>query len=49
MTVDEFIQPPAKHPPDLRVMVQGYKERYDDLSLQQMQLAKINLDAGTGK
>ena len=31
MTVDELIQLLAKHPPDLRVMVQGYEEGYDDL------------------
>ena len=31
MTVDELIQLLAKHPPGLRVMVQGYEDGYDDL------------------
>ncbi len=31
MTVDELIQLLAKHPPDLRVMVQGYEDGFDDL------------------
>ncbi len=31
VSVDELIQLLAKHPPDLRVMVHGYEEGYDDL------------------
>ena len=31
MTVDELIRLLAKHPPDLRVMVQGYEDGYYDL------------------
>ena len=31
MTVSELIQLLAQHPSDLRVMVQGYEEGYDDL------------------
>ena len=31
MTVDELIQLLAKHSPDLRVMVQGYEDGWDDL------------------
>ena len=31
MTTEELIQLLAQHPPDLRVMVQGYEDGYDDL------------------
>ena len=31
MTVAELIRILEKHPPDLRVMVQGYEDGYDDL------------------
>ncbi len=30
MTVDELIQLLANYPPDLRIIVQGYEEGYDD-------------------
>ena len=47
MTVDELIQLLAKHPPDLRVVVDGYEDGYDDLSPEQLRIVKISLNTGT--
>ena len=47
MTVYELIQLLRKHPPDLRVVVDGYEDGYDDLSPEQLQTVKITLNTGT--
>lgn len=44
MTVDELIQLLAKYPPGLRVVVNGYEKGYDDLSLEQLSVARIVLN-----
>ncbi|MXY96392.1 MAG: hypothetical protein F4Z29_01270 [Gemmatimonadetes bacterium] len=46
MTVDELIQLLAKHPPGLRVVVNGYENGYDDLSPEQISVARIDLNTG---
>ena len=46
MTVDELIQLLAKHPPHLRVVVDGYEDGYDDLSPEQLSVVKIALNTG---
>ena len=43
MTVCELIQLLEKHPPDLRVVVNGYEDGYDDLSPEQLRVVKISL------
>lgn len=47
MTVYELIQLLRNHPPDLRVVVDGYEDGYDDLSPEQLQTVKIALNSGT--
>ena len=46
MTVNDLIQLLSDHPPDLRVVVDGYEEGYDDLSPGQLRLVKISLNTG---
>ena len=46
MTVAELVQLLVNYPPDLRVVVNGYEEGYDDLSPEQMSLVKIALNTG---
>ena len=46
MTVDELIQVLEEYPPDLRVVVNGYEDGYDDLTAEQVAVAKIALDTG---
>ena len=46
MTLDELIRLLAKHPPDLRVVVNGYEDGYDDLSPKQVSSVKIALNTG---
>ena len=46
MTVDELIRLLAKHPPDLRVVVNGYEDGYDDLAPEQVATVKIALNTG---
>ena len=46
MTVDELIRLLAKHSPDLRVVVDGYEDGYDDLSPEQLSVVGIALNAG---
>ncbi len=46
MTVDELIQLLAKHSPGLRVVVNGYENGYDDLTLEQITQVKIALNTG---
>ena len=49
MTVDELIRLLAKHPPDLRVVVNGYEEGYDDLSPGQLSVAEIAPNTGQNR
>ena len=46
MTVDELIQLLAKHSPDLRVVVNGYEDGYDDLAPEQLSVVKVALNTG---
>ncbi len=47
MTVNELIRLLETHPPDLRVVVDGYEDGYDDLSPEQLRMVKISLNTGT--
>ena len=47
MTIGELIQILEVHPSDMRVVVNGYEEGYDDLSPEQISVVKIELNAGT--
>ena len=46
MTIYELIQLLGRQPPDLRVVVNGYEDGYDDLSPEQLRVVKISLDTG---
>lgn len=46
MTVDELIQLLKKHPPGLRVVVNGYESGYDDLTPEQVASIRIVLNMG---
>ena len=46
MTVSELTQLLAAYPPDLRVVVNGYEEGYDDLETHLVSVREIRLDAG---
>ena len=46
MTVEELIRLLAKYALDLRVVVDGYEDGYDDLSPEQLRLVKISLNTG---
>ncbi len=47
MTVSELIELLQEYPANLRVVVNGYEEGYDDLSPEQISVAKISLNTGT--
>ena len=47
MTVSELTQLLAAYPPDMRVVVNGYEEGYDDLEAHLVSVREIRLDAGT--
>ena len=47
MIVSELLDLLREYPADLRVVVNGYEEGYDDLSPQQISIAKISLNTGT--
>ncbi len=47
MTVDELIQLLAKHPPDLRVMLDGYEGGVDDLEPHFVLTSDVHLNANT--
>ncbi|MDE0145222.1 MAG: hypothetical protein OXI53_00030 [Nitrospira sp.] len=47
MTVSELIELLKEYPANLRVVVNGYEEGYDDLSPEQISVAKISLNTGT--
>ena len=46
MTVSELMQLLAAHPPNLRVVLDGYEEGYDDLEQHLISVREIRLDAG---
>ena len=46
MIVGELAQLLAAYPPDLRVVVSGYEEGYDDLEAGLVSVREIRLDAG---
>ena len=47
MTVKELMELLGKYPDDLRVVVNGYEDGYDDISPKRIFTTKIQLDAGT--
>ena len=47
MTVSELIELLATYPGDLRVVVNGYEDGFDDLSPDRLLIVKIALNAGT--
>ena len=46
MTIQQLIDILENHPPDMRVVVNGYEDGYDDLSSSQIARIKITLNAG---
>ena len=46
MTIEKLMQLLEHYPPDMRVVVNGYEEGYDDLSPEQISVAEILLDTG---
>ena len=46
MTVSEMIEILKGHPDDLRVVVNGYEDGYDDLSPKQISVVRIALNTG---
>ena len=44
MTVKELAELLRKYPDDLRVVVNGYEDGFDDLSLERISVVKIQLD-----
>ena len=46
MTTGELILLLESYPPDMRVVVNGYEEGYDDLSPAQISVVRILLNAG---
>lgn len=47
MTISELMRLLDEYPPDMRVVVNGYEEGYDDLSQRQISVVKIQLNTGT--
>lgn len=46
MTAEELITILQEYPSDLRVVVNGYEEGYDDLTPEQIRRIRIGLDTG---
>ena len=46
MTVSELIKLLQEYPANLRAVVNGYEDGYDDLSPEQISIAKISLNTG---
>ena len=46
MTVKELVELLEKHPEDLRVVVNGYEDGYDDISPERVSTTKKQLDVG---
>ena len=47
MTAKELIEFLEGYPPDLRVVVQGYENGFDDVSSERTKVVRIQLDCGT--
>ena len=47
MTVKELIQVLESYPDDLRVVVRGYEEGYDDVTPERISVINIQLNVGT--
>lgn len=47
MTVEELIRLLEDCPPDLRVVVQGYENGFDDVLAERVKTVRIQLDRGT--
>ena len=47
MTVDELVRLLATYPPNMRVVVDGYEDGYDDLSPKQLRMVKLSLNTGS--
>ena len=47
MTVSELIQLLGAYPGDMRVVVSGYEEGYDDVSAERVAVEKVWLNGGT--
>ncbi len=46
MNVKELVEILGEYPPDMRVVVDGYEEGYDDLKRGQINMRKIALNTG---
>ena len=46
MTTAELVRILQSHPADMRVVVNGYEDGYDDLSPEQLRVVKIALNTG---
>ena len=46
MTVQQLIALLATHPPDLRVVVNGYENGFDDIEPERVSVTRIELDIG---
>ena len=49
MTTGELIQLLAQYPDNLRVVVDGYEEGYDDIEPELVSVCEIRLDAGEAR
>ena len=47
MTVKELVEHLGKYPDDLRVVVNGYEDGFDDVSPERISVIKIQLDTQT--
>ena len=47
MTAKELIEFLESYPPDLRVVVQGYEDGFDDVSSERVKVVRIQLNRGT--
>ena len=47
MTIGELVRLLETYPLDMRVVVDGYEEGYDDLSPEQVSVVKVELNTGT--
>ncbi len=46
MTVEQLIELLATYPPELRVVVNGYEEGFDDVAPERVSVTRIALDVG---
>ena len=46
MTVEQLIELLATYPPELRVVVNGYEEGFDDVAPDRVSITRIALDVG---